>query len=38
MSNKEEDLLMANAPYQEKLAEGMVEGIVQLARMRGLIE
>ena len=38
MSNKEEDLLMANEPYQEKLAQGMTEGIVQLAQMRGLIE
>ena len=38
MSNKEEDLLMANEPYQKKLAEGMAEGIIQLAKMRGLIE
>lgn len=38
MSNKEEDLKMANPPYQHMLVEGMVEGIVQLAQLRGLIE
>lgn len=38
MSNREEDLLMANSEYQQLLAQGMVEGIVELSRMRGLID
>ena len=37
LSNREEDLLLSNPPYQQKLVDGMVEGIVQLAQMRGLI-
>ena len=38
LSNREEDLLLSNPPYQQKLVTGMVEGIVALAQMRGLIE
>ena len=39
MSNHAEDLLMSASPrYQQQLVDGMVEGIVDLAVMRGLIE
>ena len=38
MSNQEEDLKLANPPYQQALVDGMVEGIVQLSQMRGLIQ
>lgn len=39
MSNYKEDLLMSASPaYQQKLVDGMVEGIYELSIMRGLIE
>ncbi len=38
MSTMEEDYLLSHPVYQQRLAQGMVEGIVQLAQMRGLIE
>ena len=39
MSNRKEDLLMSASPvYQQKLVEGMVEGIYELSIMRGLIQ
>ncbi len=37
-SNAEEDLKMNTEAYQNWLAEGMVEGVVRLARFRGLID
>ena len=38
MTNMEEDLLLSNPEYQRRLVEGMAQGIVQMARMRGLID
>ena len=38
MTNMEEDLLLSHPVYQERLVQGMVEGVVRLARLRGLIE
>ena len=38
MTNMEEDLLLSHPVYQERLVRGMVEGVVRLARLRGLIE
>ena len=38
MTNMEEDLLLSNPEYQRRLVEGMAQGIVQMARMRGLIQ
>lgn len=38
LSNREEDLKIATDVYKNRLAQGMVEGIVELSRMRGLIE
>ena len=39
MSNHKEDLLMSCSPvYQQKLVEGMVQGIYDLSVRRGLIQ
>ena len=38
MTNMEEDLLLSHPIYQERLVQGMVEGVVRLARLRGLID
>ena len=38
MTNMEEDLLLSSPAYQARLVEGMVEGVIRLARLRGLIE
>lgn len=38
MSSQEEDYLLSSPVYQQRLAEGMVEGVVQLAQQRGLID
>ena len=37
MSNPVEDVLLSAQPYQQRLVEGMVEGIYELSVMRGLI-
>lgn len=38
MSNQEEDYQLSSPVYQQWLAQGMVEGVVQLAQHRGLID
>ncbi len=38
MSNQEEDYQLSSPVYQQWLAQGMVEGVVQLAQQRGLID
>ena len=38
MNNMEEDLKLSCPEYQQRLVQGMVEGVVRMARMRGLIE
>jgi len=38
MSNKEDDLLLSSEEYQEAIIQGMVNGLVEVARLRGLIE
>ena len=37
MSNAGEDIKLATPEYQQQLAEGMVEGVYQVALMRGWI-
>ena len=38
MTNSEEDLLLSCPQYQDRLAEGMVQGIIRMAQSRGLID
>ena len=38
MNNMEEDLKLSCPEYQQRLVRGMVEGVIRMARMRGLIE
>ena len=38
MTNMEEDLKLSCPEYQQRLVNGRVEGVIRLARMRGLIE
>lgn len=38
MSNVREDILLSDPVYQQQLVQGMVDGLVEVARMRGLIE
>ena len=38
MTNMEEDLLLSCPAYQQRLVQGMVQGVIELARMRGLID
>ena len=38
MSNKDDDLMLSTEEYQEKVVRGMVNGLVEVARLRGLIE
>ena len=38
MTSQEEDYLLSTPVYQQWLAQGMVEGVVQLAQLRGLID
>ena len=38
MTSFEEDLKLSHPEYQQRLVEGMVEGVIRMARMRGLIE
>ena len=38
MTNFEEDLLLSSPVYQQRLVDGMVQGIIDMARMRGLIK
>ncbi len=38
MTNFEEDLLLSSPEYQQRLAQGMTQGIIEMARLRGLID
>ncbi len=38
MSNKDDDVMLSTEEYQEKVIRGMVNGLVEVARLRGLIE
>ena len=38
MTNMEEDLLLSSPVYQQRLAQGMADGVAQMARLRGLIK
>ncbi len=38
MSNKDDDLMLSTEEYQTKVIQGMVNGLVEVARLRGLIE
>lgn len=38
MTNVREDILLSDPAYQQLLVRGMVDGLVEVARMRGLIE
>lgn len=38
MSNEEDDLLLSTDEYQDALVKGMVNGLVEAARLRGLIQ
>lgn len=38
MTNFEEDLLLSSPEYQQRLAQGMTQGIIQMSRQRGLID
>lgn len=38
MSNVREDILLSDPEYQDLLVEGMVEGLKEVARLRGLID
>ena len=38
MTNSEEDLLLSCPQYQDRLVQGMVQGIISLAQARGLID
>ena len=38
MSNKDDDVMLSTEEYQTKVIQGMVDGLVEVARLRGLIE
>ena len=38
MSNKDDDVMLSTEEYQTKVIQGMVNGLVEVARLRGLIE
>ena len=38
LTNNEEDLLLSSPAYQDRLVQGMVQGIISLAQARGLID
>ena len=38
MSNPEEDYLLSHPVHQQRLAEGMAQGVYEIALFRGLVE
>ena len=38
MSNPDDDLMISTPEYQQHLIEGMINGIEEIARMRGVIQ
>ena len=38
MSNAEDDLMLSTDEYQERIVQGMVDGLVEVARLRGIID
>ena len=38
MSNRDDDIMLSTEEYQAKVVQGMVDGLVAVARLRGLIE
>jgi N-acetylmuramoyl-L-alanine amidase len=38
MSNEKDDVMLSTEEYQQNIVQGMVDGLVEVARLRGLIE